>query len=160
MHSPITILLAEDNPGDVFLIRRSLEKHGLEVTIEVVEDGQAALRHLDQVDAGEVATAPAIALLDLNLPRANGNRILGRIRQSPRCKTIPIIIVTSSDSPLDREAAAKLGATAYFQKQISIETAMARSSNQDELQEMINRGASLLNRSGAPMAKGAAPGKR
>jgi twitching motility protein PilT len=51
-------------------------------------------------------------------------------------------------------------ATAYFQKQITIETAMARSSNQDELQEMINRGASLLNRSAAgAMAKGAAPSK-
>jgi Tfp pilus assembly ATPase PilU len=51
-------------------------------------------------------------------------------------------------------------ATTYFQKQITIETAMARSSNQDELQEMINRGASLLNRSAAgAMAKGAAPGK-
>ncbi|MGH9495496.1 MAG: hypothetical protein ACRD3B_10900 [Candidatus Sulfotelmatobacter sp.] len=54
-------------------------------------------------------------------------------------------------------------ATAYFQKQISLETAMARSSNVDELQEMINRGASLVNRSGsggAPLAKGAAPAKR
>ena len=53
-------------------------------------------------------------------------------------------------------------ATAYFQKQITIETAMARSSNQDELQEMISRGASLLNRGGTstPMARGAAPTKR
>jgi len=54
-------------------------------------------------------------------------------------------------------------ATAYFQKQISLETALARSSNQEELQEMINRGASLLNRptaAGSVMAKGAAPSKR
>jgi len=53
-------------------------------------------------------------------------------------------------------------ATAYFQKQISLETALQRSSNQDELQEMINRGASLLNRGtgGATLAKGAAPSKR
>jgi CheY-like chemotaxis protein len=116
MRSPITILLAEDNPGDVFLIRRALEKHGLEVRLEIVEEGQAALRHFDQVDSDLSFTAPNLALLDLNLPRANGSRILARIRQSPRCKSIPIIIVTSSDSPLDRDAAAKLGATAYFQK--------------------------------------------
>jgi len=51
-------------------------------------------------------------------------------------------------------------ATAYFQKLITLEVAMARSSNQDELTEMINRGAGLLNRNQAPMAKGAAPGKR
>ena len=116
MPAPITVLLAEDNPGDVFLIRRALEKHGLEVTLEVVEEGQAALRYFDELDNDSTRTPPNLALLDLNLPRANGSRILARIRQSPRCNAIPTIIVTSSDSPLDRDAAAKLGATAYFQK--------------------------------------------
>jgi chemotaxis family two-component system response regulator Rcp1 len=116
MHSPITILLAEDNPGDVFLVRRAMEKNGLDAQLVVVEDGQSALRYIDSVDMDPATVAPALALLDLNLPRANGNRILTRIRVSPRCKSIPIIIVTSSDSPLDRDAAAKLGATGYFQK--------------------------------------------
>ncbi len=117
MSSPITILLAEDNPGDVFLVRRALEKHGLtEIELVVVEDGQAALRYIERVDAEDSATAPDLALLDLNLPRATGSRILTRIRQSARCNGIPIIIVTSSDSPLDRDAVARLGATGYFQK--------------------------------------------
>jgi CheY-like chemotaxis protein len=109
-------LLAEDNPGDVFLVRRALEKHGLQVQLEVVEEGQAALRYFDKIDGDLALPAPTLAMLDLNLPRASGSRILARIRQSPRCNSIPIIIVTSSDSPLDRDAAAKLGATAYFQK--------------------------------------------
>jgi CheY-like chemotaxis protein len=117
MSSPITILLAEDNPGDVFLVRRALDKHGLRhVELIVVEDGQAALRYIERVDADDTLFCPHLALLDLNLPRATGSRILIRIRQSRRCGTIPIIIVTSSDSPLDREAAAQLGATGYFQK--------------------------------------------
>ena len=116
MRLPITILLAEDNPGDVFLIRRALEKHRLESKIHVVDDGQAAINYFDQVDGDPNTPAPDIAMLDLNLPRANGSRILARIRQSPRCKSMPTIIVTSSDSPLDRESAANLGATAYFQK--------------------------------------------
>jgi|ERR1019366_6692878 CheY-like chemotaxis protein len=116
MNAPITILLAEDNPGDVFLVRRALEKHGLKVELVVVEEGQAALRYMDTVDTDATVAAPSLALLDLNLPRANGNRILTRIRQSTRAGAIPIIIVTSSDSPLDRDAAAKLGATGYFQK--------------------------------------------
>jgi CheY-like chemotaxis protein len=117
MSSPITILLAEDNPGDVFLVRRALEKHGLrDVELIVVEDGQAALRYIERVDGDDSVFSPALALLDLNLPRATGSRILLRIRQSRRCGAIPIIIVTSSDSPLDREAAAQLGATGYFQK--------------------------------------------
>ncbi|MDP9054806.1 MAG: response regulator [Acidobacteriota bacterium] len=113
---PITILLAEDNPGDVFLVRRAIEKQGLPVELVVVEEGQAALRYIDRVDADPSIPAPALALVDLNLPRANGHRILTRIRQSSRAGAIPIIIVTSSDSPLDRDDAAKLGATGYFQK--------------------------------------------
>jgi CheY-like chemotaxis protein len=117
MSSPITILLAEDNPGDVFLVRRALEKHGLrDVELVVVEDGQAALRYMDRIDEDDSVCSLDLALLDLNLPRATGSRILTRIRQSHRCGTIPIIIVTSSDSPLDREAVAQLGATGYFQK--------------------------------------------
>jgi chemotaxis family two-component system response regulator Rcp1 len=117
MSSPITILLAEDNPGDVFLVRRALEKHGLQdVELVVVEDGQAAFRYIEGVDADDSLLSPDLALLDLNLPRATGSRILMRIRESRRCSSIPIIIVTSSDSPLDRAAAAQLGATSYFQK--------------------------------------------
>lgn len=116
MNSPITILLAEDNPGDVFLVRRALEKHGLQANLVIVEDGQAALRYMERVDSDESVFPPDLALLDLNLPRATGNRVLTHIRQSRRCNRIPIIIVTSSDSPLDRAAAAQLGATGYFQK--------------------------------------------
>ena len=117
MNSLITILLAEDNPGDVFLVRRALEKHGLRhVELVVVEDGQAAIRYMDRIDGDESVCSVDLALLDLNLPRATGSRVLTRIRQSRRCSGIPIIIVTSSDSPLDREAAALLGATGYFQK--------------------------------------------
>ncbi len=116
MSSHITILLAEDNPGDVFLVRRALEKHGIPVELIVVEDGQAALRYIERVDSDDSVSSPELAMLDLNLPRATGSRILSRIRQSRRCNDIPIIIVTSSDSPLDRDAAAQLGATEYFQK--------------------------------------------
>lgn len=117
MSLPVTILLAEDNPGDVFLVRRALAKHGLEdVELVVAEDGQAAFRYMDGVDTDETILAPRLALLDLNLPRATGSRILTRIRGSRRCGAIPIIIITSSDSPLDRATAAELGATGYFQK--------------------------------------------
>ena len=116
MERHLTILLAEDNPGDVFLVRRALEKQGLPFDLVVVEDGQAALRFLDRADADDTIPRPDIALLDLNLPRANGSRILLHIRQSIRCAGIPVIVVTSSDSPLDHEAAAKLGANHYFQK--------------------------------------------
>lgn len=114
--APFTILLAEDNPGDVFLVRRALEKHGLDCKLIVVEDGQAALHFIESAEADAEHVCPDLVLLDLNLPRATGNRVLTRMRQSPRCSGVPIIIITSSDSPLDRESAARLGATGYFQK--------------------------------------------
>ncbi len=71
---------------------------------------------MEQADSDEAADCPDLVLLDLNLPRATGSRVLTRIRQSPRCAVTPIIIITSSDSPLDRENSASLGATGYFQK--------------------------------------------
>jgi CheY-like chemotaxis protein len=120
----VTILLAEDNPGDVFLIRRALEKQGLDFDLVVVEDGQAALHFLDRADADHSIAHPDLALLDLNLPRATGSRILLRIRQSLRCAAIPVVVVTSSDSPLDHEAATRLGANYYFQKPGDLATFM------------------------------------
>ncbi len=115
--APITILLAEDNPGDVFLVRRALKKHNLEVKLVVVEDGKAALQYIDKMDQADGShSCPDLVLLDLNLPRAPGSRVLTRIRQSPHCSATPIIIVTSSDSPFDKEKAVQLGATDYFQK--------------------------------------------
>ncbi|MGA2715449.1 MAG: response regulator [Bryobacteraceae bacterium] len=97
-------------------MRRALEKHDLDCKLIVVEDGQAALHFMEEADADDGVVCPDLVLLDLNLPRATGSRVLTRIRQSPRCTRTPIIIITSSDSPLDRETAARLGATGYFQK--------------------------------------------
>src|SRR5580658_3153537 len=66
MSSLITILLAEDNPGDVFLVRRALEKNGLrDVELVVVEEGQAALRYIERVDSDDSVFSPDLALLDL-----------------------------------------------------------------------------------------------
>lgn len=100
----------------MFLVRRALEKNDLPARLIVVEDGQAAISFIEAADADDSADCPDLVLLDLNLPRATGSRVLKRIRQSPRCANTPIIIITSSDSPLDRESSANLGATGYFQK--------------------------------------------
>ena len=110
------ILVAEDNPGDVFLIRRALERHGLKAELKVVEDGQAALRFLDRAESDDPEACPDLILLDLNLPRAPGSRVLRRVKQSARLADTPVIVVTSSDSPADRETVAQLGAAHYFQK--------------------------------------------
>jgi CheY-like chemotaxis protein len=110
------IMLAEDNPGDVFLVRRALEMHELDVDLVVVQDGQSALGLVEKADTEDDSRRPDLILLDLNLPRATGSRILERIRQSPRFARTPVVVVTSSDSPVDRRAAKQLGAAHYFQK--------------------------------------------
>jgi CheY-like chemotaxis protein len=110
------VLLAEDNPGDIFLVRRAFEIHKVDVELIVVQDGQSALRIIEKADCEANGDRPDLILLDLNLPRATGSRILERIRQSPRFAETPIIVVTSSDSPVDRQAATQFGAAHYFQK--------------------------------------------
>ncbi|MEO7143491.1 MAG: response regulator [Bryobacteraceae bacterium] len=113
---PIVILLVEDNPGDVFLVRRALKKHGLPAELTIAEDGQSAIQFVEQADADSRIRCPNLILLDLNLPRATGTLVLQKLKESFRCAAIPVIVMTSSDSPLDQEAAAQLGADYYFPK--------------------------------------------
>jgi len=109
------ILLAEDNPADVYLIRIALEEHGIEVPLQVVADGKEVLQVLDEQE-----TLPSsdlsLVILDLNLPRHDGIEILQRLRENERLSNIPVIILTSSDSPRDRVVASELGATRYLRK--------------------------------------------
>jgi chemotaxis family two-component system response regulator Rcp1 len=97
-------------------VRRALEVHNLNVELIWVQDGQAALGFVDRADAGEITSNPDLVLLDLNLPRATGLRILERLRQSHRLASTPVIMVTSSGSQADKDAAMNMGAAHYFQK--------------------------------------------
>jgi chemotaxis family two-component system response regulator Rcp1 len=112
----VRILLAEDNDGDVFLVRRALEKQGLTCKLVVAHNGEEALRLLDTADSGPAADAPELILLDLNLPRVDGSEILAHLRKTSTFSGTPVIVLTSSDSPRDRDLAMSLGANAYFRK--------------------------------------------
>jgi two-component system, chemotaxis family, response regulator Rcp1 len=109
------VLLAEDNPGDVYLVREALSLERLEFDLLVRSDGEQMSDFIDQIDAG-AARCPDVVLLDLNLPRRSGVSLLERLRQSSLCGEVPVIVVTSSASPQDREIATRLGASSYFQK--------------------------------------------
>jgi DNA-binding response OmpR family regulator len=106
----------EDNPGDVFLIRRALIKHSVNADLIEIRDGRGALEFVEKVDSDETIRAPHIALVDLNLPRATGTLILAKLKKSRRCASTLVIMMTSSDSPLDQETARTFGADAYFPK--------------------------------------------
>lgn len=109
------VLVAEDNPGDVLLIREALQEQGLEFELNVQPDGEQMFSYIELIDQGKRA-CPDVVLLDLNLPKRNGDVLLERMRTSPRCQDVPIIVVTSSDSKKDRDTAKRLGASDYFRK--------------------------------------------
>ncbi len=112
----VRILLAEDNDGDIFLVRRALDRHIGPYKLLLAKDGEEALQVLERAHADQSATCPDFAILDLNLPRHSGIQILERLRNIPRCATAPVIIFTSSGSAQDKIEAFRLGANRYFQK--------------------------------------------
>lgn len=111
-----SILVVEDNPADVFLIRAAINAARVDADLLVAKDGEQALRFFDAVDADDTVACPALVLLDINLPRKRGGEILKCIRQSGRSFAVLVIAVSSSDSPQDREGMMKLGADGYFRK--------------------------------------------
>ena len=113
MDKQVRIILAEDNPGDVFLVRRALEKKGIAHELIVACNGEEAMLLLQK--AGPGVEAPQLILLDLNLPET-GNQILSRIRRMPAFDRTPVIVLTSSDSRANRDRAFALGANAFFSK--------------------------------------------
>jgi CheY-like chemotaxis protein len=119
------ILLAEDNPGDVLLFREAVKSRQLPCEIVVAEDGHKAIAILNAVSAAD-GTRPDLIVLDVNLPKHNGNMILREVRSKESLAGVPVIMLTSSASPADRAAAAELGAQLYVEK----------SSDLDELLEV------------------------
>ena len=119
--TPITILLAEDNPGDVYLVRLALQQSGLNFSLVEVSDGEEALQYLNALGGDDKASVPSFALLDLNLPRIDGKRVLERLKAIPKCAATQTIVLTSSEYPGDRADADRLGADCYFHKPQDLE---------------------------------------
>jgi len=116
--------LVEDSEGDVFLVRRALQKHGLKHDLIVARNGEEALRLLDQAEKGPAADVPQMVLLDLNLPKVSGGQILSHIRGRQALAGLPVIVLTSSDSVADRDSALALGANVYFRKSTDLQSFM------------------------------------
>lgn len=124
METGVRIFLAEDNEGDVFLVRWALRRQGLKCQLQVARNGEEAMDLLEKAEHGPHEDAPELILLDLNLPRVEGAQVLSRIRSSEAFAKTPVIVLTSSDSPADRKAALALGANAYFRKPTELSSFM------------------------------------
>ncbi len=116
-----TILLVEDNPDDVELTLRALEKHNIRNEITVVRDGVEALDYLFATGAyaeRDKSTMPTVILLDLKLPKIDGLEVLRRIRADERTKLLPVVILTSSKEEQDIINGYKLGVNSYVRKPV------------------------------------------
>jgi CheY-like chemotaxis protein len=120
----LVVLLVEDNDADVFLVREAIREQGLPFELRVVADGEKAVQYFDELDTGADLPCPNFMLLDLNLPRLTGDEVLARVRSRGRCASIPVLVLTSSDSPADRERVLRLGADEYFRKPSSLDDFM------------------------------------
>jgi two-component system, chemotaxis family, response regulator Rcp1 len=112
------ILLAEDNPADVYLIREALKEHGVDCPIQTASDGREVLT---LIDTAGPAWHPDLIILDLNLPRHDGIELLQKLRSTVGLNGVPVVVLTSSDSPKDRATATELGATRYLSKPSNLE---------------------------------------
>lgn len=105
-------------------MREAIRNSGLDVNIDVVRDGEAALEYLDAVCGTEDSPCPDLILLDLNLPKRSGDEVLRHIRANGRCRSAKVLIVSSSDAPRDRIAVEALAIAGYFHKPSSYEEFM------------------------------------
>ena len=115
------ILLVEDNPNDVELTIRALKKASIANTIVVARDGVEALDYLLLRGAWAnrpAATAPQVVLLDLKLPRVDGLEVLRALRQDPRTRLLPVVVLTSSQEEQDLISSYSLGANSYMRKPV------------------------------------------
>ncbi len=97
----IKILLIEDNPGDIELLRIGFEDAKISNEISTISDGEEAIAYFEQCGNDDFASRPDIVLLDINLPKVDGFEILHKIRSTPNCKNLPVIMLTSSEASAD-----------------------------------------------------------
>lgn len=111
----LNVLMVEDNLADALLVREALRAEGLLLEVHAAIDGEQAISFIEKAESDPAAPAPDIAILDINLPRIDGFEVLRRIRSSPRFQNLPVMVVTSSDSPADRSESSRI-ANGYFRK--------------------------------------------
>jgi len=116
LEMPMEILLVDDNPGDVRIVKLGLKEALPGAKLSVVGDGVAAMQFLRQEDQYLNAPRPDIILLDLRLPKKSGLDVLAEIKQDPRFLNIPVVVQSSSEAPIDIHRAYGLHANCYITK--------------------------------------------
>ncbi|MGC4806265.1 response regulator [Micromonospora sp. DT233] len=118
---PVRILVVDDDPGDVLMIEEALADSDVDKVIDVVSDGQEAMEFLRQEGRHTEARRPDMILLDLNMPRMDGRQVLGEVKQDDDLRTIPIVVLTTSNADTDIVGSYTLQANAYVTKPIDLD---------------------------------------
>ncbi len=116
INRPMQILMVDDDPDDVELFRRALEECRGRHHLEVARDGIEAMELLRGEGSFVDAVRPDLILLDLNMPRMDGREVLAEVKEDRDLKSIPVIVLTSSDAPEDILKVYRLQANCYLQK--------------------------------------------
>lgn len=111
-----SILVIEDNPGDVRLMREALKDVVPPLAIDVAADGDEALAFLRREGPHRTAPRPGLIFLDFNLPRSDSRQLLAQLKEDPTLRMIPVAVFTSSDAEKDIQDAYKLYANCYLRK--------------------------------------------
>jgi chemotaxis family two-component system response regulator Rcp1 len=119
--APLEVLLVEDSPGDVRLTRETFRDANPAVNLHVATDGVEALAFLRGEGDYVLCPRPDLILLDLNMPRMDGREVLADIKADDRLKTIPIVILTTSDSEADITKSYQLAANCYLSKPVRLD---------------------------------------
>jgi CheY-like chemotaxis protein len=118
---PIEVLLVEDDPGDVLLIQEAFADNKLLNNLNVVNDGEQALAYLRREGPYADAPRPDLMLLDLNLPRKDGREVLQEVKSDEGLRTIPVVVLTTSEAEEDVLRSYQLHANAYVAKPVDFE---------------------------------------
>lgn len=117
----IHVLLVEDSPGDVRLTREAFGGANPNIHLSVVADGEEAMSFLRREEPHGAAPRPDLILLDLNLPKVDGREVLSQIKDDDGLKTIPTIILTTSEAETDIATSYKLQANSYLCKPVQLD---------------------------------------
>ena len=120
-NKPITILMVEDNATDVMITKEALEHAKVLNSLHVVDDGIEALDFLHRRGKYTKAPRPDLILLDLNMPRKNGQEVLAEIKADENLKTIPVVILTTSKAQIDVSRAYGHHANCYITKPVDFQ---------------------------------------
>ncbi|WP_329110403.1 response regulator [Micromonospora sp. NBC_01699] len=119
--APVRILVVDDDPGDVLMIEEALGDSDVHKAIDVVSDGQEAMEFLRRQGRHVTAVRPDVILLDLNMPRMDGRQVLSAVKGDADLRTIPVVVLTTSNADTDIIGSYTLQANAYVAKPIDLD---------------------------------------